>query len=289
LIRAADQSREISLVPPAIMAILNVTPDSFSDGGPLMDTGIALAAAARAVRDGAVVLDIGGESTRPGATRVDAREQIARVVPLVRAIRASSDSALAAAAISVDTTRAEVAAEAIDAGSDIINDVSAGEESGDETLRLAANCGRGIILMHRRLPPEADSFSDQYAKPPQYDDVVREVGEYLAARRARAIELGVRPESIVLDPGLGFGKSVEQNLELIRRTRELCEIGAPILSGLSRKSFVGRVWFGRDSLPAERNDATLAFSAMHIAAGATILRVHDVAAHAKMIAAFNPA
>lgn len=279
--------RTISLARPALMAILNVTPDSFSDGGTLNDVAVALNAAAKAVTDGAAILDIGGESTRPGATRVDSAEQIRRVVPLIAAIRAASDPALSGIVISIDTTLADVARAALDAGADIINDVSAGEESGDETIRLSArgrdSNGGGLVLMHRRVPPGQDSFSDRYSQAPIYADVVAEVIAYLSARRARALELGVAPDAIVLDPGLGFGKSVEQNMELIRRTPELCAIGSPILSGVSRKSFVGRVWFERESEPRERDAATLAFSALHIERGASVLRVHDVAAHAGML------
>lgn len=264
------------------MAILNVTPDSFSDGGTLTDAGRALAAAEQAVAAGAQILDIGGESTRPGATRVDAAEQIRRVLPLVRAIRASGNAALPCVAVSVDTTLAEVARAALDAGADIINDVSAGAESQDETLQLAARCSCGIVLMHRRLPPEQDSYSDRYAITPS-GDVVTTVREALSERLSRAIDLGVHRESVVLDPGLGFGKSVEQNMELIRATPRLCELGAPILSGVSRKSFVGRVGLGRESEPRERDAATLAFSMLHARLGATVLRVHDVPSHAAML------
>lgn len=145
--------RTISLARPALMAILNVTPDSFSDGGTLTDVGLGLHAAAKAVTDGAAILDVGGESTRPGATRVDAAEQVRRVVPLIAAIRAASDPALSGVVISIDTTLAEVARAALDAGADIINDVSAGEESGDETIRLSARGrdgnGGGLVLMHK--------------------------------------------------------------------------------------------------------------------------------------------
>ncbi len=287
--------RTLPLARPLIMAILNVTPDSFSDGGGMgadgCDVGLGLAAAERAVAEGAAILDIGGESTRPGAARVDAAEQIRRVVPLIKAIRNSREPALSGVAVSVDTTLAEVARAALGAGADIINDVSAGEESGDETIRLAARgrdgMGGGLVLMHRRVPPGQDSFSDRYAQAPIYADVVAEVTASLRARRARAIDLGVASEAIVLDPGLGFGKSVEQNMELVQRTPELCAIGSPILSGVSRKSFVGRVWFGRESEPRERDAATVVMSAMHVGRGALVLRVHDVAGHAAMLRMMN--
>jgi dihydropteroate synthase len=271
--------RLLTLGPPRLMAILNVTPDSFSDGGRLPTVDDGLAAAAQAVRDGADMLDIGGESTRPGAARVEPDEQTRRVIPLVRAIRGATGP-VGSVPISVDTTHESVASAAIDAGADAVNDVSAGAESDDATLRLAAARGAGLVLMHRATDPTRDRFSDQYRKAPIDGDIVAAVGGFLRAASSRALAAGCSPESLVLDPGLGFGKTVEQNVELVRRTGELLAIGHPILSGVSRKSFVGRVSLGRDSQPSERLAGTLSFSVMHLLAGASIFRVHDVSEHA---------
>jgi dihydropteroate synthase len=257
------------------MGIVNVTPDSFSDGGRLATPESAAEFAARLALEGAAVLDVGGESTRPGSLRVDASEQIRRVVPAIRAIRAR----LPFVAISIDTTLAPVARAALDAGADSINDVSGATED-PSILALAAERRAGLVLMHRLRPPGEDSYSDRYPTPPSYTDVVLEVRDLLRRQSDRALHSGVARESIILDPGLGFGKSVEHNAQLIRRTPELLSLGFPILSGLSRKSFVGRLGLGRDSTPDERLPATLAASLEHQRRGARLFRVHDVAAHA---------
>lgn len=271
----------IDLSRPRIMAILNVTPDSFADGGRFASPQDVATAARRAVDQGADLLDIGGESTRPGAERVAPDEQIERVVPAVRAIR---DAGIKAP-ISVDTTRSAVARAALDAGADAINDVSAGEED-DAMLALAAERACGVVLMHRLTPPNQDRYSDQYDRAPAYADVVDEVGAYLCSRLEDAVRAGVAPESVVVDPGLGFGKSVEQNLALIAGTGAIASrTGRPVLSALSRKSFVGRVSLGRDSDPAERLEGTLALSAAHLLAGARVFRVHDVGEHARALPA----
>jgi dihydropteroate synthase len=185
--------------------------------------------------------------------------------------------------ITIDTTREEVASAGLDAGADAINDVSAGAESGDGTLRLAAARACGIVLMHRLSPPGEDSYSDRYSEEPMYADVVEDVRAFLRERATRAEALGVRHEGIMVDPGLGFGKSVEQNVALIERTAEIASMGYPVLSGLSRKSFVGRVTLGRDSTPGERLEGTLAMSVRHMKAGAAIFRVHDVAEHRRVL------
>lgn len=277
--------RSIPLDRPRLMAILNLTPDSFYDGGRLPNPEAALAAAARAVDEGADILDIGGESTRPGAQRIGAEEQIARVVPLIRAVR-SGPSPLAEIPISIDTTLAPVARAALDAGADAINDVSAGTEDAG-LLPLAAERRAGLILMHRLLPPDRDRYSDRYERPPAYRDLVEDVRAFLADRVAAALAAGCDPGSILIDPGLGFGKTVDQNLELIRRTRELADLPLaggsrrfPVLSALSRKSFVGRAAGLAGSAPADRLAPTLALSAVHLASGASIFRVHDVREHA---------
>src|ERR1051326_8059721 len=215
------------------MAILNLTPDSFSDGGACPTVESAVAAARRAAEEGADILDLGGESTRPGAARVPSDEQVRRVIPVLRAIRADG-SRLATIPISIDTTLIPVARAALDAGASIINDVSAGIED-PAILDLAAERRSGLVLMHRLAPPDRDSYSDRYEQRPQYDDVVRTVRDFLASRAALAESRGVARSSIVLDPGLGFGKTVEQNLELIRRTPELAALGNPILDRKSTR------------------------------------------------------
>jgi dihydropteroate synthase len=279
------ERREIALDAPRVMGILNVTPDSFSDGGAHASAAGALEAARLMIIAGADIIDIGGESTRPGALRIPAHEQMRRVVPAIRAIRGAFGSA---AAISADTTLSEVASAAIDAGADAINDVSAGRED-DEMFALAAESGVGLVLMHRRIPPGADTYSNQYDSEPRFEGgVVRCVREFLGERAGAAMEAGVARESIVVDPGLGFGKSVAQNLELIARTEELVSLGFPVLSGLSRKSFTAAA-AGIDTTlpPRDRLHATLGLSLAHRAAGASIFRVHDVEAHVRVLRAFE--
>jgi dihydropteroate synthase len=294
---------------PAIIAIVNASPDSFYAESAVAHIGDAIALAERHVREGAVALDIGGESTRPGSARVDAATQMARVVPLIAAIRAHADATLANIPISIDTTRASVASSAMDAGADAINDVSAGTED-PELLPLAGRRGAGVILMHRAVDPTRDRFSDAYASgsnapgaAPMGDDIaaaVVEVARVLAGRIDAALAVGVLPESILIDPGLGFGKTVAQNMALIRATRvlALCTPGAPdpgrgwpVLSALSRKSFTGRVSLGRDSTPAERLEGTLALSVVHASGPfpAAAFRVHDVEPHVRALRALRAA
>lgn len=253
------------------MAILNVTPDSFFDGGLLAGPEAVADAARRAVDEGADLLDVGGESTRPGAPRVPEDEQIRRVVPGIEAVRAAGIDL----PISVDTTRAAVARAAADAGAQIINDVSGGEDDPD-LLPLAGRLGLGLVLMHRLRRPEKDSYSDRYIEAPRYADVVEEVRAYLGGRVEAAGAAGVPASAVLVDPGLGFGKSVEQNVELVRETGRMLGLGAGVLSAASRKSFVGRVSLGRDSEPWERLAGSIAFSLMHLKAGARVFRVHDV-------------
>lgn len=265
------------------MAILNATPDSFSDGGVHLDPSRAADGAERFVAEGADVLDVGGESTRPGAPSIPDDEQIRRVVPVIRAIR--SRPSTATAPMTIDTTSAVVAQVALDAGADAINDVS-GATADPHMLDLAARTGAGLVLMHRLTTPGRDSYSDRYAAPPAYDDVVGTVGAFLAERARAAIDAGVDPGAIVLDPGLGFGKSVEQNAELIRRTAEIAAIGFPVLSGASRKSFVGRLATGRgDSPAAKRVGGSVGASVAHLLSGAIIFRVHDVGVQAHALRA----
>ncbi len=279
----------LDLQQPLVVAILNLTPDSFSDGGKLNTLDATTAAARDAVDAGAAILDIGGESTRPGASRVSAAEQIARVIPAIRAIRAAG-GALATIPISIDTTLEPVARAALDAGADAINDVSGGLED-PAILALAAERSAGLILMHRERPPDQDHYSTAYGRPagpePVRGDIVAHVRAAFESMLERAESAGVDQRSIVLDPGLGFGKSVEQNIDLIRRTPELLELGRPILSGVSRKSFVGAISAppGVTLTPGERLAGTLALSIEHLRAGARLFRVHDVAAHAQALRA----
>jgi dihydropteroate synthase len=264
-------NREIALTRPVLMGIVNVTPDSFADGGQFGDADAAVQGGLQLVKDGASILDVGGESTRPGAQAVPADEQIRRVVPVIRGIRAAD----AKVAITVDTTRGEVAMAAMDAGADGINDVSAGTDD-PHMLTLAGRGGAGVVLMHRVRRPSEDQYSDQYVTAPLEGDVVEVVGHWLRERMNAALEAGVPADRMVIDPGLGFGKTVEQNLALIAGTRELLEI-APVLSALSRKSFVGRVSLERESVPAERLEGTIGLSVLHLMCGARLFRVHDVA------------
>lgn len=270
-----NHARAVHLDRPRLLAILNITPDSFADGGRLPTPAHAADAARRAADHGADALDLGAESTRPGAARVPADEQIRRLIPAIEAVRAAGIDL----PITVDTTLAPVARAALNAGADAINDVAAGTED-DAMLALAAERACAIILMHRLAPPTADRYSDRYQSPPEYPNgVVPTVRAFLAERAAAARAAGIPADRILLDPGLGFGKSVAQNLELLRATPDLLALGHPVLSALSRKSFVGRLGLNRDSDPAERLPATLALSVLHLHAGARLFRVHDIPEH----------
>lgn len=246
---------------PAVMGILNVTPDSFSDGGTHFDRGRAIDAAMQMIADGARVIDIGGESTRPGAAEVPAAMETDRVVPVIEAIRQRSDVIL-----SVDTRKAAVAEAAVEAGADLINDVSALQH--DRALAgVVARLGVPVILMHMRGDP---STMQQLAR---YDDVIREVAEELSARRNEAVAAGIAPDRILIDPGIGFAKSLEHNLTLLANAQVLTRI-APLVIGGSRKAFVGTLT-GRAAGPARVAGSLAAVSAA-LAAGAAMVRVHDV-------------
>jgi dihydropteroate synthase len=269
-------NRTLSLDEPRLMGVLNVTPDSFSDGGELPSAADAVERALELVEQGAAMVDVGGESTRPGARRVGAAEQIERTVPVIAALRDRSD-----VLISIDTTAGDVAAAALEAGADVINDVSAGTDD-PGILDLAARTGCGLVLMHRRVPPDADRYSDEYDRPPDDGDVVETVRGFLVERCNAAIDAGVAAGAIVIDPGLGFGKTVEQNYELIRRAPELIETGFPVLSAASRKSFVGAVAAVPE--PRRRVAGSVAVSVIHWSLGVRLFRVHDVAAHREALA-----
>ncbi len=244
-----------------LMGVVNVTPDSFSDGGLYLDPRAAIEHGRELEASGAAILDIGGESTRPGAEPVDETEELARVVPVIEGLADGE------AAISVDTSKAAVAAAALDAGAAIVNDVTA--LRGDPEMgALCAERGATVVLMHMLGDPR--TMQDE----PRYGDVVAEVRGFLAGRLEAALAAGVEEERIWLDPGVGFGKTAAHNLELLRRLGELRELGRPLVVGTSRKSFVGRV-DGSDA--GHRLGGTIASSVLAAAEGADVLRVHDVA------------
>jgi dihydropteroate synthase len=252
----------IDLSRPRVMGIVNVTPDSFSDGGLHAVTRSALAHCEQLLAEGADILDIGGESTRPGAEPVSLADELARVLPVLQgALKLGCP-------VSVDTVKAEVMRRALALGADIINDVNALRAPGAAEA-VAAHPGCGVCLMHMRGAPKT---MQQYT---DYGDVVAEVSDFLRERVAAMRALGVAAERIVLDPGIGFGKSVEQNLELLRRQRELLAVGRPLLLGWSRKSTLGAIT-GRGA--AGRLPASLAAALAAVQGGARIVRVHDVAA-----------
>ncbi|WP_298177341.1 dihydropteroate synthase [Saccharomonospora sp.] len=251
-----------------VMGILNVTPDSFSDGGRYLSRQDALAHAHAMWRRGADVIDVGGESTRPGAERVDAETEKSRVVPVVRTLAAEG------LVLSVDTTRAAVAAAAIEAGAHIINDVSGGLADPD-MAKVAADTGAPWVLMHWR------GHSRNMNALATYDDVVSEVRDELSARVDAALAAGVREEAIVLDPGLGFAKRAEHDWALLHGLDVVSSLGFPVLVGASRKRFLGRLLADGDGTPrppAGREVATAAVSALAAHAGAWGVRVHDVGA-----------
>ncbi len=249
--------------PIAVMGIVNVTPDSFSDGGAFASSAEAAAHGERLVGEGAAILDVGGESTRPGANAVSAEEEAARVVPVVAAL-----SARVAQPISVDTMKARVAAAAIAAGASIVNDVW-GFQRDREMARIVADAGAAAVLMHNRasVDPELDIVADMLA--------------FLSRSIDIALRAGVAEERLIVDPGFGFGKTPAQNLQLVRRLRELAALGRPVLLGVSRKSTIGLVT--GQKVAAERLAGSIAAGLMGIANGAAILRVHDVAPHVQAL------
>jgi dihydropteroate synthase len=246
---------------PLLMGIINVTPDSFSDGGEFFDAAAAVEHGLRLAAEGADLLDIGGQSTRPGSLPIDAEEELRRVMPVVAAL-----SEQAGVPVSVDTFHARVAREAIAAGAEVINDVTA--LTGDKAmLPLVAETGCGVCAMHMRGTPE--TMQDA----PSYGDVVAEVIEYLAARRDVLLAAGIEPSRIALDPGIGFGKTTEHNLALLRSAWRLHSLGCPVLVGHSRKRFIGEV-LGDDG--AERTSGTIGVAVSLARQGVQVVRVHDV-------------
>ena len=256
---------------PLIVGILNVTPDSFSDRGAFAEPLAALRHAETLVREGADVLDIGGESTRPGAEPVSADEEFRRVLPVLR------EAVSLGVPISIDTYKASVARAALDAGAAIVNDITA---LGDpEMAEVVATFGAGLILMHMQGTPQT------MQKDPRYADVVDEVRAFLAGRRGVAERAGVPVENIVLDPGVGFGKALEHNLELLARMDELVAMGSPILVGVSRKRFIGTL-AGVDE-PRDRGPGSLAAMLAARARGVSMFRVHDAGAARQALTVFD--
>jgi dihydropteroate synthase len=254
----------------ALMGVVNVTPDSFSDGGRYLDAPAAIAHGLALAETGAAVLDVGGESTRPGADPVDAAEELRRVLPVVRALVAESG-----VPVSIDTTKAAVARAALEAGVSMVNDVSGGTAD-IEMLPVVADAGAAFIAMHSRGTPRTMQAQAQY------EDVVREVGDALQARVDRAVASGIDARGILADPGIGFAKDAGHNVELLRRLPELASIvGAPLVAGASRKSFLGHLLGDPD---AERDDATMAITVWSFVHGAALVRVHDVEGSRRAVA-----
>jgi dihydropteroate synthase len=252
-----------------LMGVLNVTPDSFSDGGQFDTVETALQQAQALVQAGMDMIDIGGQSTRPGAVQISLSEELKRVLPVIEAIRHSDDRALQAMPLSVDTTRATVARAAVEAGADIINDISGGTYE-PAMFQVAAELQVPLILMHLRGTPET------MQQLTEYDDLMVEIGDFLKAQLETAIAAGIPPQNLAIDPGIGFAKTADQNLTILRELSQLASLGCPLLVGVSRKSFIGRLLDQPD--PRQRVWGTAAACTAAIAKGADMLRVHDGAA-----------
>jgi dihydropteroate synthase len=253
---------------PLVMGVLNVTPDSFSDGGQFASVDAAVSQAHAQAAAGVDLIDVGGETTKPGSLPVPPEEQVRRVVPVIQRI------AHLPVTISIDTTRAAVAEAALDAGASLVNDISAGRDDAD-LLPLVARRQVPVILMHMQGTPA--TMQDE----PRYGDVVAEVSAFLRERLDAAVAHGIGPEDVLLDPGIGFGKTMEHNLTLLRRQRELLALGRPLVVGTSRKGFIGRIT--HEPVPARRLFGTAATVAWSIAQGASIVRVHDVQAMVQVV------
>jgi dihydropteroate synthase len=252
---------DVRVSEPVVMGVVNVTPDSFSDGGEWLDPEAAIAHGHELVAQGAAILDIGGESTRPGAEPVGEAEELRRVVPVLTGL------AGAGARLSIDTSKAAVAVAAIDAGATLVNDVTA--LRGDPAMAaLVAERGCDVCLMHMLGEPRT------MQRDPRYGDVVIEVRRFLEQRLEHAVQHGIAAERVWLDPGIGFGKTIDHNLELLSRLDEIVALGRPVVVGTSRKSFLGTIT-GRE--PADRVAGTIATNVLALARGARVFRVHDVA------------
>jgi dihydropteroate synthase len=251
------------------MGVVNVTPDSFSDGGDNLDPDVAAATVRRLIAEGAALVDIGGESTRPGAEAVSVEEELRRVLPVLEQVSGMP--------VSIDTTKAEVARQALAAGAMLVNDITA--LRGDPELSGAiADAGAYVCLMHMQGEPRTMQLA------PRYDDVVAEVAEFLEDRLAVAVAGGIPEDHVCLDPGIGFGKTPDQNLALIRGLERLCRIGRPLLVGLSRKSTLARV-LGDPAATVGTDAASVGAAVAAFDRGATIFRAHDIAAHVEALAA----
>ncbi|HYM63928.1 MAG TPA: dihydropteroate synthase [Gaiellaceae bacterium] len=254
---------------PSVIGVVNVTPDSFSDGGVFLDPGRAIAQAKSLLGEGAALVDVGGESTRPGSEPVSAEEELRRLEPVLEG--------LAGLPFSIDTSKAKVARRALELGAVLVNDVTA--LRGDPDLAgVVADAGAYLCLMHMLGEPR--TMQDD----PRYDDVVAEVGSFLEERLAAAVAAGIREERICLDPGIGFGKTVEHNLELLARTDELVAIGRPVLVGASRKRFLGRILGDREAVTGPVA-AGVAINILAYERGASLFRVHDVRENVEALAA----
>ncbi len=260
--------RPLDLSRPRVMGVLNVTPDSFSDGGAYLAAEQALKQARRMAGEGAAVIDVGGESTRPGAADVPIEEELRRVVPVIEAVAAELD-----VIVSVDTSKAEVMRAAVAAGAGLVNDVRALRAPG--ALEAAAELGVPVCLMHMQGEPRT------MQRTPHYDDVVGEVVAFLSDRIAACEAAGITRERLLVDPGIGFGKTVEHNLVLLKHLDALSELELPVLLGVSRKSFIGAVL---DRAVEERLYGSLALAALGVWQGAALVRAHDVAATADVLA-----
>jgi len=250
-----------------VMGVVNVTPDSFSDGGRFFAPGAAVAHARRLLAEGADLLDLGAESTRPGAAPVSAAEQIRRLAPVLEALASEPCACLA-----VDTSSAQVAEYALERGARVVNDVTALADPGMAPLAAASRAG--LVLMHMAGTPATMQLD------PRYGDVAREVRDHLAGRLAAATAAGIAPEAVALDPGIGFGKTVEHNLQVLARLGELAALARPLLVGVSRKSFIGRTL----DLPVDqRLEGGLAATAVAVFLGARVVRTHDVAATVRAV------
>lgn len=257
------RAKEVFLRRTLLMGILNITPDSFSDGGKYADPEQAVLRGLQLIEDGADILDLGGESTRPNADRVSQEEEITRVLPVLQGIRKRCEEI----PLSIDTTKPEVARVCLENGADIINDVSGLEDSGDEMAEVVCRFGAGLVLMHRRGNPLTMQSMTHYG------DLVGEILREIESRIEHALKSGVKLEQIVIDPGLGFSKTTEQNLLLLKNLEAFHSFGLPVLLGPSRKSYIGEIT-GRSV--SQRDWATAAVVAFAVAKGIQILRVHEV-------------
>ncbi len=258
----AGRSCRLSLDGPLIMGVLNVTPDSFSDGGRYLSLDAARRHGVRMAADGADLIDVGGESTRPGASAISAAEEIDRVLPVIESLRREI-----ATPLSIDTNKAAVASAAMAAGAEFVNDIS-GLEFDDDMAATVAAGGAGLFLMHTRGRPECMQQNTCYG------DLLGEIAAYLRGSMDKAMAAGISEEKLAIDPGIGFGKNADGNLQILRRLSELQSLGRPILLGTSRKNFIGRILDQAD--PQQRLYGTLATVALGVAQGAHLFRVHDV-------------